>query len=93
MYHLKTHKDQFYDVHRYEFDDEVEIATNNDVHVMNVVEGSCVFLETKNGTVQRFNYAETFVVPSEAGSFKLINKGNERVKVIDVFMKKGYEYK
>jgi mannose-6-phosphate isomerase class I len=93
VYHLKTHKDMFYDVHRYEFDDEIEIDTNNDVHVMNVVEGSCVLLETKNGVVQRFNYAETFVVPSAAGSFKLINKGNERVKVIDVFMKRNYAYK
>lgn len=93
IFHLPTHVDQFYDVLRYEFDDEIEINTNNDVHIMNVVEGSCVLLETKNGTVQRFNYAETFVVPSGAESFKIINKGNERAKVLDVFMKKNYEYK
>jgi len=93
VFHLKTHKDMFYDVHRYEFDDEIEIDTNNDVHVMIVVEGSYVLLETKNGAVQRFNYAETFVVPSAAESFKLINKGKERVKVIDVFMKRNYAYK
>ncbi|MEP7220084.1 MAG: class I mannose-6-phosphate isomerase, partial [Bacteroidota bacterium] len=44
--HLPTHADHFYDVHRLEFASAMAIATDGDCHVMNLVEGESILLET-----------------------------------------------
>jgi len=87
LIHLPTHREQFYDVHRFEFDDEVSATTGESAHVMSLVEGTSVILETENGMRQRFNYAETFVVPAAAGSYRLINDGSGRARVVKAFVK------
>jgi len=85
--HLPTHQDHFYDVHRVEFDKEVSISTNNSCLVLMLVEGQAVSVKTENGFEQRFAYAETFVIPAAAGSFKMTNLGKTRAKVIKAFIK------
>ncbi len=87
--HVPTHREHFYDVHRYEFDSCIEAATDDMCHVMSVVEGEGVFLETEAGLRQRFNYAETFVVPAAAGRYRLVNVGVAPVKVVKAFVKPG----
>ncbi len=87
LVHLPTHAQHFYDVHRFEFRDAVEVETNGVCHVLNVVEGDAVILETRNGQRQQFNYAETFVVPAAAEAYRLINAGNGEAKVIKAFLK------
>ena len=64
--HCPTHREHFYDVHRLEFDRSVEVATEGSVHILSLVEGERVLLETANGLRRHFNYAETFVVPAAA---------------------------
>ena len=84
--HLPTHKDHFYDIYRYDFDNEVVIETSNQCHVLMLVEGEKVELES-NGTTQGFNFAETFAVPAAAGTYTLINKGKSKAKVIVSYVK------
>jgi mannose-6-phosphate isomerase class I len=85
--HLPTHADHFYDVHRMEFDQQMNVQTNNCCHVLMLVEGQAVSIETADGTLQEYAYAETFVVPAAAGSYKLTNLGKSRARVIKAFLK------
>lgn len=85
--HLPTHREHFYDVHRFEFDNDVTACTGGTPHVMMLVEGTSLIVETAQGMRQRFHYAETFVIPSAAESYRLINEGPNRAFVINAFVK------
>ncbi|MFD0793625.1 class I mannose-6-phosphate isomerase [Mucilaginibacter litoreus] len=85
--HVPTHADHFYDVHRLEFDSEVKVETAGSCHVLMLVEGTSVIIQTANGTENTYHYAETFVVPAAAQSYTLINKGAGKAKVVKAFLK------
>jgi hypothetical protein len=89
LIHLPTHRDHFYDVHRFEFKDTVESTTDDSCQVMNLVEGKSIILETEDGMRQRIHYAETFVVPAGARRYRLINEGPAIAKVVKAFVKHG----
>ena len=84
---LPTHAEQFFAVQRLEFDRSIEVETNGQCHILSLVEGQTIALETGQGLRQRFQYAETFVVPAAAVRYRLINEGREPVKVISAFVK------
>jgi mannose-6-phosphate isomerase class I len=84
--HLPTHADHFYDVHRLEFDTEIEVETNGCCLVMMLVEGTAIAINGQ--TVYR--YAETFVIPAAAGKCVISNRGKEKAKVIKAFLKEEH---
>ena len=86
-YHLPTHQDHFYDIHRLDFDSSVEVQTDDVCHVLMLVEGSSVLVTTANGSTMTCQYAETFVVPAAAGSYTIVNQSNQQAKVIKAFLK------
>lgn len=85
--HLPTHSQHFYDVHRYSFTKEISVETKSKCHVWMLVEGTSIILETASGMRQRFNYAETFIVPANAQSYKIINTGKEKALMVKAFVK------
>ncbi len=85
--HLPTHPEHFYDVHRLEFDGEIEVDTEGSCQVMSLVEGVSVLLEVASGARQRYHYAETFVVPAAAGRFRLVNEAETRACVVKASIK------
>ncbi|MEI6899300.1 MAG: class I mannose-6-phosphate isomerase [Bacteroidota bacterium] len=86
-YSLPTHQDHTYDVHRYHFMGEVLIETQNRAHVINLVEGRSIGVETESGMRMNISYAETFVVPAAAIRYHLFNTGNQPATVVVAFMK------
>lgn len=87
VYHLPTHEDHLYDVHRIHLKSTIKVLTHNKFHVMSLVEGTTILIETENGTRHRFNYAETFVIPAAAISYTIINEGKERAIIVKAFVK------
>lgn len=84
---MPTHKEHFYDVQRFEFDSIISVATADTCHVLMLVEGASIRIETADGTICQFAYAETFIVPAAAQSYQLTNLGTGRAKVIQAFLK------
>jgi mannose-6-phosphate isomerase class I len=87
VYHLPTHPSHFYDVHQIEFNTSVNVCTDGSPHLLMLVEGTSLRLETCNGKSQRFNYAETFLVPAAADCYRLINEGTTPTKVVKAYLK------
>ena len=83
---LSTHPEHFYAVERFEFDTEITEDTNNQCHVLSLVEGESIAVIT-NGREQVMHYAETFIIPAAAKSYTLKNTGKTRAKVIKAFVK------
>ena len=88
---LPTHPSHFYDVHRIEFDTSINVRTNGSPHILMLVEGTSLYLETDNGKRQRFNYAETFIVPAAADSYTLINDSIAPAKVVKAYLKPDWK--
>ncbi|MDR3251090.1 MAG: ROK family protein, partial [Tannerella sp.] len=69
------------------FENEIYIETDNKFHVWMLVEGSSVTVETSGGMKQRFNYAETFVVPAAANRYVIRNEGAGKALMVKAFIK------
>jgi hypothetical protein len=87
LIHLPTHAEHFYDIHRFDFSTGVDARTGGSPHVLNVVEGPSVLLEIPAHPPQRFAFAETFVVPAAAETYRLRSDTGQPVKVIKAFLK------
>jgi mannose-6-phosphate isomerase class I len=87
LIHLPTHADHFYDVHRFDFSTAVEARTGGSPHVLNVVEGPSVLLETPANPPQRFAFGETFIVPAATKTYRLCSDTGRPIKVVKAFLK------
>jgi len=92
VWHLPTHAEHFYDVHRLEFDKEITVNTNDSCQVLMLVEGTSVLVKVGN-EMRQFHYAETFVIPAAAQTYTLINQAPaSRAKVVKAFIKDSIDH-
>ena len=86
-FHLPTHCLHYYDVWRYYITTSAYIETNNKCHVLNLVEGEGILVETRNGMSMKFSYAETFAIPAAAGGYSLSSQSGAEAVVVIAFIK------
>ncbi len=87
LWHVPTHKNHSYDVHRYVVDTEVEVKTEGKCHALNLVEGSSATVITEGGMTFHLTYAESLVISAVAGSYRIINDSGKPIMMIKAFMK------
>lgn len=91
LIHLPTHEEHYYDIHRIEFTTEIEVETVGTCHILMLVDGTKIEVETLDGSSGHFNYAETFIIPAAAQRYRLINRTNKTAKVIKAFLKSDFQ--
>lgn len=74
----------FYEIRRVviDGDEPVTADTSDGFHVLNVVDGVGVTVETGDGRSHRLGYAETLVVPASVGTYRLRQLGEGPVRVV-----------
>ena len=77
------HDREFIDTHRYTLTEPMEVATDDSVLVMNLVDGGNAWIESLDGSFQPFeiHYAETAIVPASVGNFRLV-PGDGEIKIV-----------
>lgn len=72
------HELEFIETRRHWFTGTVPHDTNGTVHVLNLVEGDEVVVESPSGSFDPFivHYAETFIVPAAVGSYTIRPNGS-----------------
>jgi mannose-6-phosphate isomerase class I len=78
--------DLFYGVNRLDFDEEATDETDGRFHVLNLVDGEAVEIETSRAT-HALSYAETIVVPASVGPYRIRRVRGGPCKVVKAFVR------
>jgi mannose-6-phosphate isomerase class I len=78
--------DLFFAVHRLDFEEAAADDTRGRFHVLNLVSGEEVEIETEAGAVHRLAYAETIVVPASVGRYRVRRVRGGACKLVKAFV-------
>lgn len=86
---LPTHEDHFYAIDRYEFTGEIEIETFGQCHICMLVEGDMAEVSAGEN-IQKFKYAETFVIPANVPKYKINHQSDKKAFVVVSYVKDSW---
>lgn len=89
--HTGLHELEFIETRRYEIRTFCTLDTENNVNMLNLVEGKAAVIESPAGKFAPFevHYAETFILPAAAGRYTIRPGTDEPVKVIRAYVRSG----
>jgi mannose-6-phosphate isomerase class I len=76
----------FFGVSRLDFEESVADETAKSFHVLNLVAGEEVEIETASGAAHRLAYAETIIVPAAVGRYRIRRVRGGPCKVVKAFV-------
>ena len=79
---LGSARELFFAVHRLEFGESIADDTMGRFHVLNLVAGEEVEIETESGAGHRLAYAETIVIPAAVGRYRIRRLRGAPAKVV-----------
>jgi len=88
-YVIGERKDMFYKVHRLEFETKIEDDTEGKFHVLTLVEGDSIIVQSQEHSERKFTikFTETLVVPACLGKYTIKNLGSEPCKVTKALLR------
>ena len=78
------HSREFIDTMRYTLSEVYTVSMDDTVHVMNLVDGRSATIESVDGSFAPFtvHYAETAIVPAAVGTYRIVPKKGETIKML-----------
>ena len=86
-YELYNRSESFFNIHRVEFDTEVEINLEGRALTMNLVEGRKIEIEDNNGRVTTLALYETILVPEATKRLRIKNISKYRSKLLYAYIR------
>lgn len=87
--HTGLHELEFIETRRYHIREACELNTDNNVNMLNLVEGEAAVIESPTGAFSPFevHYAETFILPAGVGAYTIRPASGEPVSVVRAYVR------
>ena len=81
------------ETHRYSITGVCELNTENNVNMLNLVEGEAAIVESPAGAFAPYevHYAETFILPAAVGAYTIRSANGKPIKVLRAYIRKQKE--
>ncbi len=88
--HTGLHELEYIETRRLWIKDEVVIENEDNVNMLNLIEGQKAVIESIDGSFEPFevHYAETFIVPASVNNYKIVNPTDETIGVLRAYVRK-----
>ncbi|WP_301185683.1 class I mannose-6-phosphate isomerase, partial [uncultured Dubosiella sp.] len=82
--HTGLHELEFIETRRLWIKDEVVVDNEDNVNMLNLIEGQKAYIESLDGSFEPFevHYAETFIVPASVKGYRIVNPTGDTIGVL-----------
>ncbi len=93
-YIIGEHDLLYFSLRRFEFEKEIEDNTNGKFHVLNLVDGEKVVIQSLDNPELSYtqNYLDMVIVPANMGRYVVKNQGNQPVCIHKTMLKDGFTH-
>lgn len=88
--HTGLHELEFIETRRLWIKDEVVVDNEDNVNMLNLIEGQKAYIESLDGSFEPFevHYAETFIVPASVKGYRIVNPTGDTIGVLRAYVRK-----